>query len=298
MNNFVGQLEFLIHACWLHVPILQRSLDSTDQILGLLLAVENIILSKDLILLEGLQLDLIWVFDLFDWTTVDILAFALISGGWGSLSFLGSFLGLLLLDGSLALTKFLSDLIGCSDLALHPRVTSQVSEGQTCSWVQLQHVSNHVLELFTEEAWLLVSGVLAPEEVCLTVSKELVMRVVRIGRVEWWVTRIQDEKDDTQGKQINAVALVRLLSDKLRGHVGCGTKDSSKEARTVATLHRCSETKVSKSDVELVVKHDVLRLQVAVTDTLGMHKVHYLEHLGEVVSAGGYAEGLKGHIVE
>jgi len=69
-------------------------------------------------------------------------------------------------------------------------VSDDIRHGETVSGVKLEHVGDQVLELLAEEAIGLGSGVLLPEEVGLTLGKELVVRVVGVGRVEWRVTRI------------------------------------------------------------------------------------------------------------
>lgn len=112
------------------------------------------------------------------------------------------------------------------------------------------------------------------------------------------MTGVQDEQNDTEGEQIDAVTLVGLLSDQLGCHIGSGTEDGPEEARAVTSLHRCSKAEVSESDVVLVVKHNIFGLQIAMTDTLGMHEVHDLEHLREVVTASWHVEWLKGNVVE
>lgn len=58
------------------------------------------------------------------------------------------------------------------------------------------------------------------------------------------------------------------------------------------------ETKIGESDVEFVIKHDVLRLEVTMGNTLSVHKMHHLEHLLEVVAASWLIKWLKSNIVK
>ena len=127
---------------------------------------------------------------------------------WVNLSALpGSLLGLflfLLLDGSGPLCELLADLLSRGNRSLHPGMANAVSQRKTSVRVQLEHISDQVLELVTEEAGGLALGVLVPEQVSLALSKQLVVGVFhRVRRVEWWVAGVQDEEDDGDGEEVH-----------------------------------------------------------------------------------------------
>lgn len=94
------------------------------------------------------------------------------------------------------------------------------------------------------------------------------------------------------------MALVLLLEDQLGSHVGSGSEDGLKESGAVLALNGCSEPEISESNVVLGVEHDVLGLQVTMGNTLGVHEVHHLHHLFEVVTASFNAELLDSYVVE
>lgn len=140
---------------------------------------------------------------------------------------------------------------------------------------------------------------LLPKQVGFTFTEQLVMSVISwVCRVEWWVTSIQDENDDTQREKIDCITLVRLLLDKLGGHVCCGSKVCLEETRAVAALHWRSKAKIGESNVVLAVEHDVFGLQIAMGDTVNMHVMHHLQHLLEVIAADWCTEMLKSDVIK
>jgi hypothetical protein len=172
-------------------------------------------------------------------------------------------------------------------------VTNDVGEGQAGIRVQLQHIGNQIFELFSIEFRLLVLLMLLPENISFALSDESVVGICWVGGVEWRVTRVQDEENDSESEQINVVSLVELLCNQLRGHVRSSSEDGSQETRTVLALDICSETKIREPDIELFVKHNVFGLQITVRYTIDMHVVHNLEALLEVVTTDRLGEGLK-----
>lgn len=75
-----------------------------------------------------------------------------------------------------------------------------------------------------------------------------------------------------------------------RGHVGLCAKLCRQEARTIASSNWGSEAEISYLEIELRIKHDVLRLQIAMAAIVLMHVVQSLHELGEVISCDFFRE--------
>jgi len=139
---------------------------------------------------------------------------------------------------------------------------------------------------------------LLPEEVGPVSCEQLVVGVLRVSLVEWRVSGIQNEKDDTKSEQVNNVSLVSLFHNQFWCHVGGCSQDSLKETTSVTSLDGGREAEVCESDIKFRVEHNVFWLQVTVSDSLDVHVVHHLEHLLEVVAANLLGEGAKRNVVE
>ena len=113
-------------------------------------------------------------------------------------SFLSSLLVLLLLDQLVTLSELLDHRLSLSDRTLHPRMPNDVSEGGTCRRVELEHVRDEVHKLFRQETLGFVALILRPEEVGSVSEEQFVVRVIGMGRAEWWVASVEDEKDDAE----------------------------------------------------------------------------------------------------
>lgn len=85
------------------------------------------------------------------------------------LDLLSNFLLSLLLSFSinslLSLKELSIDFLESADGSIDPWVSLNLRHGESMSRVELQHGSNEVFELFTEESFWLVSGVSFPEEI-------------------------------------------------------------------------------------------------------------------------------------
>lgn len=192
-------------------------------------------------------------------------------------SFLLSFNFLATVDLLLALRKLLSDLLGRSSRSCHhPGVSNDISKTESLVSSGLQHAGDEVLELFGVEPLHLAVGVVLPEEISPVGRDELVVRIAWVRTVEWGVAGVADEQNNSEGKEINHVALVWLLQQDFWGHVGLRAKHGLEEAAAVASLYRSSEAEVRDLHVEVLVKQDVLRLQVAVSGSVRVDVVHHL----------------------
>lgn len=59
-----------------------------------------------------------------------------------------------------------------------------------------------------------------PEEIGPVSGNQFVVRVIRVGLVEWWVAGIQNEQNYSKSEKINNVTLVWLFQKNFWGHVG------------------------------------------------------------------------------
>jgi hypothetical protein len=96
-----------------------------------------------------------------------------------------------------------------------------------------------------------------PKEIGSVSGNQFVVRVIRVGIAEWWVARIQNEKNYSKSEKINHMTLVRFFQKNFWGHVGLSTQKRSKEAAAISALDWGSESKICDLNVELVIKHDV-----------------------------------------
>jgi len=101
---------------------------------------------------------------------------------------------------------------------------------------------------------------------------------------------VHNEEDHCGGEKIYHTALIGLMRVDFRGHVALCAEVGFQGATSVTTLQRSCEAEISDTQVVILVEQKVFRLQVAVSDTLGMDVVEALEKLLEVVAANGLAE--------
>ena len=76
--------------------------------------------------------------------------------------------------------------------------------------------------------------------------------------------------------------MVRFAQVNLRSHVSLGAELRSQVAILVSACSWSCESKISDLEVELFVKHDVLRLQISVANTVLVHVLKRLTQLCEV----------------
>jgi hypothetical protein len=210
-----------------------------------------------------------------------------------------SVLALLLSKGALlvhlmALSELLADGIGVGGTTSgEPWVSDDISDAETLVRVELEHAGNQILELLRVEAFGLALGVgvSLPEEVRSVSGEEFVVVVLLVGHAEGRVSRVEDEKNDTEGEKIDNLALVGLAGKDLRSHVARGTDHGPVGAGAVASLKRASEAEIDDFDVIHFVEEDVLGFEVAMRESLGVDIVDTHEHLLEEVLADRLGEG-------
>lgn len=119
---------------------------------------------------------------------------------------LSNFLDALMSDGELLL-----DLVRGGVFALHPWVADNVSHRKSLVGVQLEHARDQILELLGEEAGLVALAVHLPEKVSSVRGEQLIEGVGGLSLGEGWVLGVQDKQNNTEGEEVDDVALVGLL---------------------------------------------------------------------------------------
>ena len=109
------------------------------------------------------------------------------------------------------------------------------------------------------------------------------------------MSRVHDKEDDSEGKQVNSLALIWLLVRwDLRSHVAYCADIRSISARAIATLKRADRIVVVSKNLNvilLVVEKDVLGLQISVREAPRVHVLDALQDLSEVVLADSLGKG-------
>jgi len=78
--------------------------------------------------------------------------------------------------------------------------------------VEVEHSSHQVLELLVEEAFRLAVLMSRPELLRSICGNQFVVGIFHVCHVEGRMASVQNEENNTKGKQINDLSLVRLLS--------------------------------------------------------------------------------------
>ena len=165
--------------------------------------------------------------------------------------------------------------------------------------VEVQHSCDKVFELFVEEAIGLAVLVSGPELCGAVRRQQLVVRVVNCRAIERWVTCVQNEEDDSEGEEVDNLALVGLLSVNLRSHEAERADVGSVHAGVFAAFDGASKTKVDDFDVVHFVEQDILALHVTVSEPFRVDVVDCLDQLLGVVANHGLLEGARvGYVVE
>lgn len=84
--------------------------------------------------------------------------------------------------------------------------------------VEVEHSSHQVLELLIEEAFGLAVLVSCPELLRSICGNQFVMGIFHVCHVEGRMASVENEENNAEGKQINDLSLVRLLSVNFWGH--------------------------------------------------------------------------------
>ena len=86
-----------------------------------------------------------------------------------------------------------------------------------------EHVSDQILEILREEAWIVVLGLKLPERLGFVLGEEPEALIIVTCHVKGRVTSVEDKEDDTEGEKVNHLALVGLAIEDLWRHVSRST---------------------------------------------------------------------------
>jgi len=109
-------------------------------------------------------------------------------------------------------------------------MANNLSKGEALMRHNLQHVRNQVFELVREETFRLIPRVSLPEKISTIHGQEFVIAVLLQSSVEWWVTSVNCEQNNTCSEKIHNVALVVLSFEDFGCHVGLSTEVSGQKS--------------------------------------------------------------------
>ena len=124
----------------------------------------------------------------------------------------------------MAVSEFSADFFSAGDASLcQPRVADDVNNVGAIVREAREHVSDQILEILREEAWIVVMCLKLPERLGFVRGKELETLVIVTCHVKRRVTSVEDKEDDTEGEKVNHLALVGLAVEDLWRHVSRST---------------------------------------------------------------------------
>lgn len=125
---------------------------------------------------------------------------------------------------------------------------------------------------------------LLPELAWLVDHEQLIVRVCKLGRVKRLVPCDEEEQNDSGGEHIHLLPRITLTEMDLWSHEAQGALDRRVLARAIVTRSGPRETEIRNFKCVLVVKEQVLGLEVAMHDALSVAVLQALQQLTEEVS--------------
>ena len=119
------------------------------------------------------------------------------------------------------------------------------------------------------------------------------MGVLQVGHVEGWVTGVQHEEDDTEGEQVNNLALVGLLGMNFWGHEAERSDNTAVHTIASTAFDGAGEAEIDNLDVVEFVEQDVLALEITMSEALSVDIVDGLDQLLGVVADDALLEGAR-----
>jgi len=130
-----------------------------------------------------------------------------------------------------------------------------------------------------------------PKQVGALSRDQPVVRVFSAAFAEWWSLGQHHKNDDASSKDIYLRALIWLFKMNLWRHVALRSELRLELALAIAPSDRSRKAKVCNLQVVVLVKHEVLGLQVPMADALLVHEVERLEHLHTIETCDWLTEG-------
>lgn len=168
-----------------------------------------------------------------------------------------------------------------ADCILDPWVASNVLNPQSFSRVEGNQTLEEVLEGVTEETNRSLAGMSLPEDFVLLFLEDFVVWVSWCCLLEWRISSIHDEEDDSRCEDIHTFSLVFLARD-LWSHVAFSSQLGSEDASAVLALEEGRKAEISDLEDEEMRKQQILRLDVSMRISLLMHIMKAVHHLVEV----------------
>lgn len=165
--------------------------------------------------------------------------------------------------------ELLSDFISAGHRSLHPGVANNIGSGETLAGNYLEHACQERNKLF-REASLFVTGMRSPEDISAVSRDEFIKAIIGNSLGEWRMAGNHDEQDYTNSKEVNSLSLVGFLDVDFRSHVGLSSELSEELSSSTTSSDRSSKAKVCDFRVKLCVDEDVFRLEISVSDSLGV----------------------------
>lgn len=159
-----------------------------------------------------------------------------------------------------------------------------VNNGWSVLWVELEHGLEEILKVVREESFLawLVLGVDLPEDISSVGSQTLVEWVLWLSGGERWMLGDHDEQDDGSSEDIHRFSFVWHFKVDFWSHVVQSSKLGMEHTGSISSLDWSSEPEVSNLKSILVVKQEILWLQISVSDSCLMAVVETLHELFHV----------------
>lgn len=110
----------------------------------------------------------------------------------------------------------------------------------------------------------------SPEDISAVSRDEFIKTISGSSLGEWRVTGNHDEQDYTNSKEVNRLSLVGSLGVDFRSHVGLSSELSEELSSSSTSSERSSKAKVCNLSVKLGIDEDVFRLEISVSDSLGV----------------------------
>jgi hypothetical protein len=211
-----------------------------------------------------------------------------------------AFIVRLLVNEVLAISEVSPDFLGAGAWAGHPWVSQHIFECGSVLGIEGHHLLKKIFELGSVDiiARFCVS-VCLPECCRLSCGNKSVVWVTRMSTGERRPLGDDHEEDDGRGEEVNAGTLIWSAQLDLGSHVGLRTELSLKHTRCVAALNRCCKTKICDFKGEVFVEEEVLRLEVAMSDSLTVHETQTVQDLLEIVASRSFAQATaESHKVE
>ena len=124
----------------------------------------------------------------------------------------------------------------------------------------------------------------SPELLRFVLGEQLVVRVVKSSGLKWFKSCIEDEQRNTEGEQVNNLALIASLHVDFWCHVSICAQSFLVQSVTLLAMDRASKAEIYHIQVKVLVDHQVLKFQVAICNSASVHVVQHIKKLSSKIS--------------